>query len=238
MHFRPLLLAGGQSSRMGTRKELLRLPSGNVMFVHLLQMLHEVFPELNVFYMSTKSRDTLNELLSTGHIVRIGERVAKLADKGAIEIQFLFDSDTLSPAVHGGGEDIGPAAGLIAAHCADPAASWLVVACDFPLLEVSALRQLLEEFRGPLACYRNCRGFVEPLLAIWSPEALEQLQGNAMQGKYGPRFVTEQVNAQTILPAQNRWLFNANTTEEWREALRLLMPSSSNGNPEEETGSK
>lgn len=211
---------------MGTRKELLRLPDGKAMYVHLLHMLQEVFPDADALYMSIKSRDRLRDLLSTEYIVRTGDRAAVLTSGQRTKIEFLFDSDASSSATHCGSEDIGPAAGLLAAYCAHPTANWLVTACDFPLLEALALRQLLEEFDTPLTCYLNSEGFVEPLLAIWSPEALQQLQGNVVKGQYGPRFVAEQVKAKTILPAQNRWLFNANTVEEWREALTFLEPSS------------
>lgn len=39
-------------------------------------------------------------------------------------------------------QDIGPATGIPAAHQYDRNAIWLVVACDFPMLDPAALRQL------------------------------------------------------------------------------------------------
>ena len=63
--------------------------------------------------------------------------------------------------------------------------------------------------------------FCEPLLAVWSPEALEKLAGNVKQGLTGPRFVLDQLSdARIINPESEVELFNVNTVEEWEKAVR------------------
>jgi molybdopterin-guanine dinucleotide biosynthesis protein A len=64
--------------------------------------------------------------------------------------------------------DIGPAAGLLAAHAHDADTHWLVLTCDYPFVTVEALRQLCEEFEEPVTCFVNRNGFVEPLVAAWA----------------------------------------------------------------------
>ncbi|EEA24318.1 hypothetical protein PMAA_083230 [Talaromyces marneffei ATCC 18224] len=159
MTLQALILAGGQSSRMGSRKELLRHPSGLPMYQYLIEII-----------------------------------------------------------------DIGPAAGLLAAYHNNPETNWLIVACDFPLLSAATLTRLISAAKSSsVTCYRNSKGFCEPLLALWSPEALEKLADNTRQGRTGPRFVVEELPDSRILsPESEVELFNVNTVEEWEEACNLF----------------
>jgi molybdopterin-guanine dinucleotide biosynthesis protein A len=89
-------------------------------------------------------------------------------------------------------EDIGPAAGLLAAHAHAPQAAWLAVACDLPLLEASAL-QILIDARAPgvaAMAFRSAHdGLPEPLGAVWEPAALQRLQAQVSGGRHGLRSV-------------------------------------------------
>ena len=118
---------------------------------------------------------------------------------------------------------IGPAAGLLAAHATDPEAHWLVLACDYPVAQFASMRQLLQEFEGPVTCFENEDGFCEPLFALWSPEALEKLAENVEKGKTGPSWTVREMGGKLIKPRDSRWLINTNTPEEWNAALTLLQ---------------
>jgi molybdopterin-guanine dinucleotide biosynthesis protein A len=77
------------------------------------------------------------------------------------------------------GSDIGPAAGLLAAHQASPAAAWLVLACDMPRVTVPLLARLIEarDSRRGATAYRSAGdGLPEPLCAIYEPVTLRRLQ--------------------------------------------------------------
>jgi len=64
--------------------------------------------------------------------------------------------------------DIGPAAGLPAAHGHNADAHWLVLTCDYSFVTVEALRQLYEELEEPVACFVNRDRVAEPLVAAWA----------------------------------------------------------------------
>lgn len=217
MSIKPLLLAGGNSSRMGSRKELLRLPnSDKLVYIHHLRMLQETCPESEMVYMSLRNRDAVGGLCCATDVTRVSDDT--LALRGAeqdLGIRLLFDIDYF------GNRDIGPAAGLLAAYYEDPTARWLVAACDFPFLTHAALRQLRDEFVEPVTCFVNSGGFVEPLLGIWMPGALRRLEINVDGGILGPTSVVRQLEAKTIRPVEERWLFNANTKEEWDVATKM-----------------
>jgi molybdopterin-guanine dinucleotide biosynthesis protein A len=76
------------------------------------------------------------------------------------------------------GAVLGPANGLRAAHLSDPAAAWLVLACDMPGLDRQAIAALLAA-RDPARAATSWRspvdGLPEPLCAIWEPATLARL---------------------------------------------------------------
>lgn len=69
----------------------------------------------------------------------------------------------------------GPLAALLGAHRRYPEAAWLVLACDWPLLDSSTLRQLLAA-RDPASratVFENA-GHYEPLCAIYEPKFMQE----------------------------------------------------------------
>src|SRR5579859_4577942 len=71
-------------------------------------------------------------------------------------------------------KSIGPASGLLSAHHTYRD-TWFVLACDFPLATAEAIADLVESYTPP-ATYFISDGQIEPLFAIWSPEALDRLE--------------------------------------------------------------
>lgn len=76
------------------------------------------------------------------------------------------------------GAGLGPANGLRAAQMSDPAAAWLVLACDMPGLDRRAIEALIAA-RDPARAATSWRspvdGLPEPLCAIWEPATLARL---------------------------------------------------------------
>lgn len=88
--------------------------------------------------------------------------------------------------------DIGPAAGVLAAHRFAPRAAWLVLACDMPRLTPAMLRQLIarrDPARGATAFRAAADGQPEPLCAIYEPATLGCLQARVEAG--GPSGLRE-----------------------------------------------
>ncbi|KAF3002543.1 hypothetical protein E8E13_007462 [Curvularia kusanoi] len=206
-----LILAGGQSSRMGTPKHLLPLPSTmQPLYQHLIRVVHAAAPETEVIYLSIADSSKLDDTLRSG-------TYTLSTNAGPTNIKLVKIPDR-SP------RDIGPAAGLLAAHRYDPDANWLVVACDFPLLEPAALQQLKMAFEEPVTCFTNKQGFCEPFLAIWSPHALQSLSESVDTGRTGPSYTVKHLGGKVILPKEDEWLLNTNTPEEWNAARTLIKP--------------
>jgi molybdopterin-guanine dinucleotide biosynthesis protein A len=208
---------------MGTRKELLCLHDSEPIYMHLVSILHAANPEADAIYMSLRDRTALEDICASPAVSKSSADVLVLGRgestrKSPLNVRIIYDYDEDA---HEDMTDIGPAAGLLAAHRADPAATWLVAACDYPLLTAAALRQLRDEASGEVTCFQNGDGFYEPLLGIWAPGALRELQRNVQKGILGPRHVVKQHQVRPIRPRDESWLFNVNTPEEWRRAVEL-----------------
>lgn len=136
--------------------------------------------------------------------------------------------------------DAGPSAGLLAAFSLDSTAHWLVTGCDYPLLETVTLQQLWANHGNDTwtTCFLNDDGFNEPLLAIWSPKALQELQIMAHKQRetgrrIGPSsairvFQKGQTDGDQspkvvcIRPENDLWIKNVNTPTDWQEILPMI----------------
>ncbi|HEX7816439.1 NTP transferase domain-containing protein [Dyella sp.] len=125
--------------------------------------------------------------------------------------------------------DIGPAAGILAAHAAHPRAAWLVLACDLPLLNRATLDALLaarDPARAATAFTSAYDGLPEPLCAIWEPTAIEALAQSVANGRICPRKELFRLDTKLIAPVDAQALDNANSPEDRDEILARLRKAS------------
>ena len=191
---RGLVLAGGQSSRMGSDKAALRVGGRTLL---------------------ARSVELLQPLTMSVHVaVRAEQADEQVRRKFAL----LFD---VGPAQ-------GPAAALVAAWMHDPDAAWLVLACDMPALERSALEALVtgrDPSRGATAWRSPEDDLPEPLCAIWEPATLARLAAAVRQagnGVVSPRAILAAADPLLLDPARPAALNSVNTPADLR---RYLEPS-------------
>lgn len=79
----------------------------------------------------------------------------------------------------------GPLQALLAAFAALPAARWFTAPCDAPWLEPGIYRELERALDGAPAAFARTPAGDEPLVAIWTPEALRRLGEGWAQGGGG-----------------------------------------------------
>jgi len=219
-----LVLAGGKSSRMGSPKHMLSLPSGRPLYTRIASVLYESCPGSTVHV--SLAQDSVFDHVNEGALA--DEPIMVQSEAGReIPIKVIYDEEN-GDVAGGDTPQIGPAAGLLAAHREDPHATWMLVACDYPLVTVQALKQLRDAHteKSAVTCFRNAEGYVEPLLAIWSPEALKRLRENVDKGKLGPSFTVKEMDGNILQPAgsgeTDLWLWNANDPNEWTKCREIL----------------
>ena len=95
---------------------------------------------------------------------------------------------------------VGPLAGLLAVMRWAPSAAWVVAACDMPRVSSKAVAWLIEQRRpGVWAVMPKIRGgTVEPLLAVYEPQARALLETQAARGRWGLRNLA--VSGRVICP--------------------------------------
>jgi len=120
----------------------------------------------------------------------------------------------------------GPFNGLLSAHNAHPQAAWLVLACDLPLIDLPALNELIEA-RKPeavaTAFAKRDNPLPEPMCAIWEPHAFASALAYLESGTNTcPRKFLINNYTKLVFPSDENVLWNANSEEEYREALEKL----------------
>jgi molybdopterin-guanine dinucleotide biosynthesis protein A len=129
-----------------------------------------------------------------------------------LKINLLIDHETL----HGG-----PGAGILSAHLLRPEAAWLVLACDFPFANREAVQELIAQrsTEGLSTVYQHTDGTIEPLFAIWEPETLSSFLNLFHEGKKGPRYALEKMQARRVIPKDPQVLINVNSKQEAEKFL-------------------
>ena len=110
--------------------------------------------------------------------------------------------------------NVGPLGAIATAQQKHPDASWLILACDLPLLEFSHLESLTTAHTDEFdATYFSSAtdGLPEPLCAIWGPLTGRPVLESIQSGKRCPRSLLKGLNGQA-LPSPGLWpLANTNT---------------------------
>jgi molybdopterin-guanine dinucleotide biosynthesis protein A len=118
-------------------------------------------------------------------------------------------------------ENIGPMAGIVAALEHDPAAPWLILACDLPYVDDATLAFLIAH-RNPAkwatAFLSSHDGLPEPLCAIYEPGLLSSLKDFVGQGMYCPRKALIRSDVERLALPDPRALDNINTRAEFDAA--------------------
>lgn len=188
-----LVLAGGHSSRMGRDKAALVHADGRTLARRTYDLLRQA--------------GCSRVALSLRHEQEMPDG---FSDAGAVEI-------IRDPA----GASLGPIAGILAGQRLQPAAAWLVVACDLPRLDLTTLRHLAASHQAdePFLAYRSeSDGLPEPLCALYGPAALPVLEQALADDFRCPRKVLIRNDCRLLAPVTPRALDNANTPEDWESA--------------------
>ncbi|MBT8235825.1 MAG: NTP transferase domain-containing protein [Bacteroidia bacterium] len=120
----------------------------------------------------------------------------------------------------------GPFNGMLSAHQEFPEVSWLVLACDLPLMDKSSLQLMIENhrqanFATALATHKT--GLPEPLAAIWTSEALQKATEYLPQSDSScPRKFLLQHSIKLVTPLHDDVLINANDKEEFQQSLKKV----------------
>lgn len=120
----------------------------------------------------------------------------------------------------------GPYNGLLSAHKKYPDAAWLVLACDLPLMDLDALKELISQRnvgKQATAFALKEHPLPEPLCAIWEPKALQQSIAYLQNGNGTcPRKYLIHHDTALVFPSNENVLLNANSKEEYLEAVEKL----------------
>lgn len=140
---------------------------------------------------------------------RVAVRRDQLTDELRQRFRLLADRES----------DIGPAAGILAAHRSDALSAWLVVACDMPLVEKETLALLIRarDHHRAATAFRAADGHAEPLCAIYEPATLARFRLHVEAGgDPSPRDWLMAADTALVDPPGAGALVNVNTPEELR----------------------
>jgi len=120
----------------------------------------------------------------------------------------------------------GPYNGLLSAHKKYPDVAWLVLACDLPLMNGTALSQLIaarDPEKQATAFALKANPLPEPLCAIWEPHAFADSLSYLEAGQSTcPRKFLINNDTKLVFPKNENVLLNANSKEEYKEAILKL----------------
>lgn len=115
---------------------------------------------------------------------------------------------------------VGPLGAIASAQQKFPNQTWLILACDLPLLEKSHLEALVDsrDASADATCFLSATdGLPEPLCAIWEPSTEEIIRKAIDAGQRCPRSILSQVQIKS-LSAPGLWsLANTNTEADVQE---------------------
>lgn len=205
-----VVLAGGQSTRLGRRKARLQLPG-----------------------LEPGSEGPTLTDWAVARLAAVDKVEEVVIAAGDTDMKAEYTDWSVPISVETDGPGCGPAAGVLGAARARPNRSLLVLACDLPLAPVRLLATLAvsrAELAGATTKPHDPR-FINPTCALWTPAALNALATRVERGDYRlypltrcTRLRVEPVDAGRYYVVEDV-LLNVNTAREWertQDAWRRL----------------
>jgi len=134
-------------------------------------------------------------------------------------------NDSLLPVIEDKHDDLGPFGGILSAFEFDPYVAWLVVACDFPLLDHAAISQLVEErdTSSIATSFLDTHTLMpEPWITILEPKIYPILRDYHLRGRSSLRGILVDFNSALIRAKDPNLLLNANTPEEEAQIRKMI----------------
>lgn len=134
-------------------------------------------------------------------------------------------NDSLLPVIEDKHDDLGPFGGILSAFEFDPYVAWLVVACDFPLLDHAAISQLVEErdTSSIATSFLDTHTLMpEPWITILEPKIYPILRDYHLRGRSSLRGILVDFNSALIRAKDPNVLLNANTPEEEAQIRKMI----------------
>lgn len=122
-------------------------------------------------------------------------------------------------------ESCGPMGAVLAAFEKYPDKSWLILACDLPLLDEKTLDFLVknrENSKIATAFESPSDHSLEPLIAIWEPESYNLIKTSYQKKQFSLRKVLLENQIKKIKAPDIDALINANTPEESACIVKLI----------------
>ncbi|MEO6327469.1 MAG: molybdenum cofactor guanylyltransferase [Ginsengibacter sp.] len=169
-----VILCGGQSSRMGADKGLLKLPADTWAQTAVDKMMTLQLPV--VLSVNSNQYNEYSIVFPSGQLIK--------------------DNETL--------EVRGPLCGVLSVHLQNPLEDLFVLACDMPLMEAGMLKELFSIYKqepsNDAFVFTN-DGEPEPLCAIYTAKGISyiaQLQKENQLTKHSMKFMLEHVNTFSV----------------------------------------
>jgi len=179
-----LVLCGGQSSRMGSDKGLLKLQA------------------------NTWAQTAVDKLLELQIPVVISVNKDQYAEYGTVfsPQQLITDNESLQLK--------GPLCGVLSAHLQYPGEDFVVLACDMPLLETGLIKELVTQYQlhdeNDAFIFTN-DGEPEPLCGIYKSKGFAHILSLYRSGqlvKHSMKFMLEHISTCRLsLPAEKKSSF-------------------------------
>lgn len=192
-----------------------------------------------------KNKDIYGLILTGGKSTRMGRDKGLLEYHGKPQREYLFElagqfcesvfyslrSDQQtdfegSNTIIDMNEYRGPFNGILSAHETYPDKSWLVLACDLPLIDAKSIRELIinrDETKDATAFATSKTKLPEPLVAIWEPKGLKKAKNYLQEAESScPRKFLLNSDTELVYPETDAVLYNANNKEEFEHVKTLL----------------
>ncbi len=113
----------------------------------------------------------------------------------------------------------GPFNGILSAHSEYPEVAWLVLACDLPMIDLAALKQLSDSRNTDklaTSFASKMSELPEPMITIWEPSGLHKAIAYLKTTESScPRKFLINSDTELVHPSQDEVLYNANSISDY-----------------------